>query len=319
MVPSRPHAAFVRQGNSGGVAMRAVRKLLCVLSAVSVALLALAASSGTASAAGTTQTCSGSLQSPGVLAGHYDFVRVVGVCEVNAGRAVVSGNLRVEGGAVLIAAFALNDRTGTGASSLSVAGDVHIDKGGVLLLGCDPQSFACLDDSQNNPTLSSYETVGGNLASRQPLGVIVHNTSVGGSVYQDGGGGGLNCNPQGIFVAFNSPVFSDYEDSFIQGNLRVSNLTSCFLGIARVHVTDMRVNDNRLADPDAIEILNNNISNNLICNGNSKVWDSSEASFGQHGLYPRTPQPNTVEGQRSGQCVLASPPTRGAPPGPGPF
>jgi hypothetical protein len=66
-----------------------------------------------------------------------------------------------------------------------------------------------------------------------------------------------------------------------------------------------------------IEILANHIEGNLVCLGNSRTWDSAEASFGH--LFPRVPQPNTAEGRRGGQCVLSSPTTPGGPHGPGPF
>ncbi len=33
---------------------------------------------------------------------------------------------------------------------------------------------------------------------------------------------------------------------------------------------------NQLADSDAIEILANNITGNLICRGNSRTWDSED-------------------------------------------
>ena len=78
----------------------------------------------------------------------------------------------------------------------------------------------------------------------------------------------------------------------------------------------MRVIDDQMADPDAIEIVLNQIQGNLNCQDNSMVWDSGDLS---EDLYPRAPQPNTVGGNRIGQCVLASPATEGGPPGPGPF
>jgi hypothetical protein len=113
-------------------------------------------------------------------------------------------------------------------------------------------------------------------------------------------------------------VYSDYEDSSIQGNLHVIGLTSCWLGVARVQVGgNLHMIDDQLADPDAIEILANQINGNLLCQQNSRVWDSAEENF--ESLFPRVPQPNTVNGHRIGQCVLASPTTEGGPSGPGPF
>ena len=74
--------------------------------------------------------------------------------------------------------------------------------------------------------------------------------------------------------------------------------------------------DNKLADPDAIEINSNRIRGDLVCFRNSMVWDS--ADIGEE-LFPRQPEPNTVGGQRAGQCVLNSPTSPTDPPGPGRF
>src|SRR5579862_354302 len=112
------------------------------------------------------QTCSGTFASPGVLSGTYSGnVLVTGVCLVNAGPAVINGNLSIEGsGAAVAAVFALNDHTGTGTSSLTVNGNVEVRDGATFFLGCIPRSFACLDDpNQNSPTLSSAGVITGNL------------------------------------------------------------------------------------------------------------------------------------------------------------
>jgi hypothetical protein len=112
-------------------------------------------------------------------------------------------------------------------------------------------------------------------------------------------------------------VFSTYEDSSVGGNLDISNVTSCWMGTARVDIGgNASYVGNQLADPDAIEIVSNDIHGNLSCQGNSMVWDSGDAG---PDLFPRAPQPNTVDGRRSGQCVLSSPLTDGGPLGPGPF
>jgi hypothetical protein len=215
----------------------------------------------------------------------------------------------------VVAAFARNDSTGHGASRLSVDGTLTVDHGGALLLGCDPQSFACLDDpSSSHPTLSSPGYVGGDLDSDSPLGVIVHNTIVRGNVTSNGGGGGFNCTPQGVFAAFDSPVYSTYEDSTIGGSLSIAGMHSCWLGVARAHVgRNVRVTNNQLADPDAIEILANDINGNLTCHGNSMAWDGYD--LGAH-LYPRAKDPNTVGGERSGQCFRSTPTHRNGPYGP---
>jgi hypothetical protein len=276
-----------------------------------------ATTAGAAVATGTA-TCSGTPSAPGVLTGTHGAVVVKGACEVNAGAAVVNGDLTVSPGSVLLAAFALNDQTGTGTSSLTVKGNVLVRAGATLVMGCNPANFACLDDpNPNSPTLSMHPTVGLDLRSNQPLGVVVHNFTVGGDVIQTGGGGGVNCKPQGIFKLFQSPVYSTYEVGTVGGDVRISSVHSCWMGVVELNVGNTVVMyRNRLADPDAIEILSNNITGNLICRGNSMTWDNGD--IGPH-LFPRQPEPNTVGRNRKGQCVLSSPNTKTDKPGPGPF
>ena len=103
---------------------------------------------------------------------------------------------------------------------LIVRHDLNVRGGGTLFLGCDPQSSPCFDDpDQNNPTLSSRPRIFGDLNSQHPLGVIVHNVSIGEDITSSRGGGGVNCSPSGIFTEFGSPVFSAYEDSSVGGCL----------------------------------------------------------------------------------------------------
>jgi hypothetical protein len=299
-----------------------LRGLSCLVFAGTVIGGLLAAGPVTAAGAavtGGTATCSGTPTAPGTLAGTFlSSVVVRGACEVNAGPAVVNGDLTISPGSVLLAAFALNDSTGTGHSSLSVKGNIYVRAGAVAVLGCNPANFACLDDpNQNQPTLSSHVTVGLDLRSNLALGVIVHNFTVGGDVIQTGGGGGVNCKPQGVFKLFQSPVYSTYEVGTVGGDMRISSVHSCWMGIVQVKIGNtMVMHANLLADPDAIEILANHITGNLICRGNSRTWNSHEVG---NGLFPRVHQPNTVGRNRKGQCVLSSPNKPGGPSGPGPF
>ncbi len=270
-----------------------------------------------ASASGP-HVCSGSPTAPGVLAGSYGSVEVSGICFVNSGAAVVHGTLTVDSRGALLAVFGLNDRTGHGSSHLTVDGNVTIANGGAALLGCFPTSFPCIDDpNPHSPTLSSHDVFHGSFTSDDPLGVILHDVRVDGNVSEEGGGGGFNCTPHGVFAVFQSPVYSDYEDSSVGGTMSVTNLTSCWLGVARVHVKGNAsfVND-QLADPDGAELLSNDFDGNLACSGNSMMWDSVDLSG---NLYPRLLERNQVAGTRSGQCVLASPRKPGGKLGPGKF
>lgn len=298
-----------------------MRKMIIALLAVFL-VGAITASGALASAAAADRpsSCSGSNESPGVLAGTYrSNVTVEGTCVVRGESAVIDGNLTVSHDAVLAAAFAN--------SNLTVQGNLKVQRGAVLILGCGREPGAtCVDNAEG----SSHGSVSGNLSAQQPLGVVVQATTIGGNVHQSGGGGGFNCSTRGPtvdgFYVFGGafiggfPVYSNYSaGSTVHGNLKVVGLNSCYLGVAHSRVGgNVNLINNQLADDDAAEILDNQISGNLLCQHNSQVWDSFEAVPGGP-LFPRVPAPNTVSGHRVGQCVLASPETEGGPLGPGPF
>lgn len=308
---------------------RRSRTPLCLagVSALVVSTLVgtLAVSATPAAASSRRPICVGTAQSPGVLAGNYrSGVVIDGVSAVNQGAATVHGTLSITPGSALVAAFALNDATGKGSSKLTVIGRIHVGTGATLILGCEPNFFPCVDDpgAATGGTLSSPGVVRGNVIGTGALGVVIHATTIYGDVRESGGGGGVTCQTPttGIWALFNSAPYSDYEDSMIHGDTAVTGLHTCWTGLARDAVSgSMVISHDQLADPDGIEILANQIAGDLTCVGNSHVWDNSEANFSQTGLYPRTPHPNTVDGTRNGQCVLASPATQGGPPGPGPF
>ena len=129
-----------------------------------------------------SHTCSGSLKNPGVLKGSYpNGVVVKGFCVVKSGRAHVIGTLTVTKGATLAAAFGLHG------SALKVSGNLVVDQGGAAVLGCkvnaDGSGAACLDDpNMKHPTLKSHEVVTGSVTENAPLGVIVHNSMIGGNL-----------------------------------------------------------------------------------------------------------------------------------------
>ncbi len=276
-----------------------IRKLLITLLAPVLVLAAsgLLAGAGvvTAAAAGMPRfTCSGTARSPGVLAGTYTNVVVRGLCDVNAGAANVQRDLVIARGGTLLAAFARNHRTHHGSSSLTVGGSLTVRRGGTLIMGCEAAHFACIDDpNQKDPTLASASAVTGNLIAKHALGIVVHLSSIGGNVIQVGGGGGRNCTPTGIFAAFKSPVYSDYEDNSVGGNLAVRGLRSCWFGALRDDVGGSAlVQGNKVADPDAMEVVSNNVRRGLGCFGNSPA-----VQFGDSGGTP-----NVVRGQADGQC-----------------
>jgi hypothetical protein len=253
-------------------------------------------------------TCSGPL-SPG----DYSSLLVKGVCLGPAkGLVRVSGRVTVAAGAALLGNYP-SPKKGVpeGDATWRIGGGVTVASGGTFIMGCEA-AFGC--------QLTTADAIDGGITARGALSVIVHATAIEGRVFVSGGGGGRQCVPIGVFKMVGEPPYTDFEDDSVKGNLRVSDLASCWLGVARDAVDgNVTIAKNQLADPDAIEILSNAIVGNLRCTANSRVWDSAEASFGQTTLYPRVAEPNAVVGSRLGECVLASPATEGGEPGPGPF
>jgi hypothetical protein len=274
----------------------ATRRLVGCLGAggLVAALIAVPAVTASASGAVSTKTCTGTPTAPGVLTGTYPGnVIVKGVCAVNAGPAVVRGNLAIAPGGALLAIFALNDKTHKGFSSLTVKKNVAVGKGAALALGCEPNFFTCADDKGKTPTLQSRGTIGGTLSAAKPLGILVHNSSITGSVAERGGGGGLSCAPKGIFKLFQSPPYSDYEDNVVGGSVSVSGMASCWLGLLRNDVHgNVTVSTNKMGDPDANEVLHNYVNRSLTCQANVPA-----IQYGDSGS-----SPNVVSGKATGQC-----------------
>jgi hypothetical protein len=260
-----------------------------VLWVVSLGALAAAMlmTAGAASAA-APYTCSGTFDTPGVLSGTYSTnVFVSGAC-LTDGPTTVTGNVILQSGSVLIA----DDFTATG--------NVLVGSGATLVGGPLEEG----DESEPPPAPSFH--VAGNLIATQPLGVVLHGSDIAGNVVETGGGGGFNCDPSGVFILFESPVFSVIgEGSHVGGNVTITGLTSCWLGLTHSQFDgSVHVLNNQLADPDAIEILDNDIGGNIVCQQNSMMWDSADIT---DELYPRQWEPNRVSGMRVGQCVVAPP------------
>jgi hypothetical protein len=242
--------------------------------AASVAVVA-----GPANASVGSTTCTGTLGSPGTLSGVYSSnVTVNGVCQVDAGPATLQGNLTLTPGSALTATF--------GSSNLDVKGNVTVQNGASLIMGCEPNYFPCSDD----PSLTSHDSVGKNLTGSAALGMLVHASAITGNVSEFGGGPGLICGPDPVF---GFGPYSDFEDNTIGGNLTVSGLRTCWLGALRNTVTgNFTANGNTTADPDGNELVSNTIGMNISCSSNDpavQFGDSEGVS-------------NTVGHNASGQC-----------------
>jgi hypothetical protein len=243
---------------------------------------------GTASAMGTSSTtCTGDLSnlpaSAGTIKGNYPGdVVVAGACAVDAGSAVIQGNLILLPNATLVAAFA--------SDNLTVKGSIQVKDGAALIIGCNPQSFSCVDNGAGTATVKVLR----NLTAEQPLGMVVHNTTVSGKEVVDGGGGGVSCDSTpGVFGAFGSPAYIDNEDSTVHGSLTIENVQTCWLGTLRVKVGgNLTDTNNTMADPDAGEVVANIVGGNISCTGNSPA-----VQFGDSGAAP-----NQVRGNATGQC-----------------
>ena len=264
-----------------------------------------------ASAAPSAATCTGTTTSPGNLAGGtYSSVDVQGVCLVDAGQVVVTGNVSVDANTgALVAAFATNG--GSGTSGISVAGNITVASGATLILGCEASAFPCADDpTPNTPTLNSPDTVQGSIEATGALGVIVHNSTIGTDVVQTGGGGGSGsfcATTPGVFGLLGSPAYSDYEDNTISGNLRVTGVTSCWFGAERDQIGGSATFANgNFTIPNANEILSNQVAGNLLCSSNMPTIAFNNSASGTS---------NVVGGFATGQCAFSVTQPKPAPSG----
>jgi hypothetical protein len=252
---------------------------------------------------GPTYICSGGNIPPGT----YNSMIIAGECYMPAGTISIRGALFVAPGALLDAATPGDPAAGPVVpATLSVGGSVAVGNGAVLILGCSPNIFC------SSPPGITNDRIGGNLTGFGALGVVVHSASIGGSVALLGGGGGANCNTtpptppsttnapapwsEDASLSF-TPVYSDFEDTTVGGNLTISGLQSCWLGTLRVQVGgSTAIVNNTMADPDAMEVGSNLISGNMTCFGNS-AGGVPTVQFGDGGGAP-----NMVGGWAAGQC-----------------
>jgi hypothetical protein len=254
--------------------------------------------------------------------GSYDSMLISGVCYMPAGTIDISRDLTIAPGA-LLDATAPGDPAGNPLlpATVEVGGDVSVGTGAVLLLGCSP-NIGC--------HAVTYDHIGGDLNANGALAVVVHSVAIDGNVSLLGGGGGVAGVPESgaCFLPSNpapapwsedaavsqgpnaSPVYSDFEDTTIGGDLSVIGLQSCWLGSVRDQVGgNVTFANNTMSDPDAMEVNKNVIGGNMTC------WNNLPAvQFGDGGT------PNVVGGYGAGECgfdVLALNPAAEAMKGPG--
>jgi hypothetical protein len=294
-----------------GGSMRAIKLLLGGLLVLGVFGIAASSTKAGAASPSSRTSCSGTLSAPGVLSGTYSGdVTISGFCVANGAPTLIRGDLRLAAGSALNATFALNDVTHVGPTSLTVKGDVSVGSGATLAMGCEPNHSPCSDDpaASTGGTLTGQNTISDDVTASGALAVIIHASYIKGDVRQTGGGGGLSCAPPttGIFSLLQSPVFSDYEDNTISGDLRVTGVQSCYFGGLRNSVKgDLTYTNNTFGDPDASEVLTNVVSGAIACSGNSPVVQYGDS----------TGTPNRAH-EASGECSFTARQPNPAPSGP---
>jgi hypothetical protein len=251
------------------------------VAAVVVAAGALQVVAPTASFAAGAATCSGG----SVAAGSYLSLTISGFCTVDTGNITVAHDLTVAPGGELIAAF--------GGSDVHVGGNLTVRANGVLILGCEPEAFVCVNDpDQNVGTLITNDTIGHNVTTQGALAVIVHATKIGLNEVVQGGGGGVTCNST-IPNVPGPPAYIDFEDTSVGGNAIIQGVQSCWAGFIRDTVGhNVIYQGNAFADPDASELTTNTVGGNMICFRNSP-----QVQFGDS-----QGTPNIVSGHALGEC-----------------
>ena len=102
------------------------------------------------------------------------------------------------------------------------------------------------------------------------------------------------------------PVFSDYEDNTISGDLKVTGVQSCYFGALRNSVKgDLTYANNTFGDPDSSEVLTNTVSGEISCFGDTPVVQYGDSAG----------SPNKAH-EAAGQCSFTSLQPNPAPSGP---
>ncbi|MEY9873010.1 hypothetical protein ABH931_002491 [Streptacidiphilus sp. MAP12-33] len=219
-----------------------------------------------------------------IASGDYYALVVHGTCTVPDGASVtVETQLYVTKGSVF------NAITG---ASVHVKGNVQVGRGAALGLGCSPHA---------NCATTTADEVDGNINSDHALAVILHSDTVKGDVTTLDDGPGLTCAPSPEMAAFTtlamngqpSAAYDDFEDNTVGGYISTIGLRSCWAGTIRNHVgTNILVSDDKTADPDGNEVVQNTVNGDLGCYGDSPAAQIGDSMGG----------PNAVRGTKLGEC-----------------
>jgi hypothetical protein len=306
---------------------KAFRGLVALVGAFSAVI---ATGAVAAAAHNSSYVCSGG----NIPSGTYSSVLVTGVCYIPSGFVSVRGDLTVAPGALLDATTPGTNLPGI----VQVGGNVKVERGAVLFLGCDFY-IACPPGSSTYPGPPELvpsvgfsiqgDSVAGNIDGREALGVVVHSVKIGGNASLIGGGGGPSqvgpfpgsgaCLPNffppapaqvpppalwladpslanGIAPGVPLPVYSDFENSSIGGNLQLIGLQTCWMGSLRNQVAGNVLDlNNTMGDPDANEVVANQVSGNIVCRNNASVVQVGDS------FQP----PNVVSGNAIGECAFS--------------
>jgi hypothetical protein len=237
---------------------------------IAAAFFTLFVGAGAASTEHAAQsvTCDGGSIGPGF----YDSITVTGICTMPSGVVWDRGDLTIEAGAGLNAITA---------ATVVVHGNLVVDDGGILALGCSP-AIGC--------SFTTHDRVDGTLEASSPADLIVHSATLG-SLSSEGGSQPVDCGDDPVVEG---PDYVTFEDTLIEGNASIDGYTACWMGFIRNRVDgSVTLDDNHLADPDAMEIMSNVILGNLACFANTPAPHRGDSGGA----------PNKVFGQRFGQCA----------------
>ena len=285
-------------------ALAGVATLILMISGMGVVSVLTPAAASAAPVNG--YTCSGGP----IPSGTYGSMTVSGVCSL-AGTAQVKGELTVEPNAVLSA----TDSTGCAQIvHLDVSGGIRVLSNGILDLGDS------IHPGGGTGCPNSNDVVNGGIVGLGSNSVIVHGTTINGGFSVNGGGGGNSyIGPGGTIFCSDVmvdgqdagfPPFTDVEDSQVNGGASIVGLQTCWLGFINNQVNGgVTVDNNKMSDPDAIEIGLNSIHGGLACSGNLLDPNSHLSPDNGSGGIPTNffdgagPFPNTVTGSETGQCA----------------